>query len=185
MNIHFFPSRYTFEVRAYSLFLPGCRHICRRDYLQPQCCPGHWGPDCMGKWPACFFDICFSMSHCTGNQEEGKRMLASFSRKFLFHPYVENLFSPVSFYIDICFSLFWDLSLRQFLYKEKGAIERIFIFIKDFTSHRNGEGNGNPLQCSCLENPRDGGAWWAAVYGVAQSRTRLKRLDHHIPWILQ
>ena len=37
-----------------------------------------------------------------------------------------------------------------------------------------GEGNGNPLQCSYLENPRDGGAWWAAVYGVAQSRTRLK-----------
>ena len=34
--------------------------------------------------------------------------------------------------------------------------------------------NGNPLQCSCLENPRDGGAWWAAVYGVAQSQTRLK-----------
>ena len=40
-----------------------------------------------------------------------------------------------------------------------------------------GEGNGNPLQCSCLEDPRDGGAWWAAVYGVAQSRTRLKRLS--------
>ena len=40
-----------------------------------------------------------------------------------------------------------------------------------------GEGNGNPLQCSCLENPRDGGAWWAAVYGVSQSRTRLKRLS--------
>ena len=37
-----------------------------------------------------------------------------------------------------------------------------------------GEGNGNPLQCSCLENPRDGGALWAAVYGVTQSRTRLK-----------
>ena len=37
-----------------------------------------------------------------------------------------------------------------------------------------GGGNGNPLQCSCLENPRDAGAWWAAVYGVAQSRTRLK-----------
>ena len=37
-----------------------------------------------------------------------------------------------------------------------------------------GEGNGSPLQCSCLENPRDGEAWWAAVYGVAQSRTRLK-----------
>ena len=40
-----------------------------------------------------------------------------------------------------------------------------------------GEANGNPLQCSCLENPRDGGAWWAAVYGVAQSQTRLKRLS--------
>ena len=40
-----------------------------------------------------------------------------------------------------------------------------------------GEGNGNPLQCSCLENPRDGGACWAAIYGVAQSRTRLKRLS--------
>ena len=40
-----------------------------------------------------------------------------------------------------------------------------------------GEGNGNPLQYSCVENPRDGGAWWAAIYGVAQSRTRLKRLS--------
>ena len=40
-----------------------------------------------------------------------------------------------------------------------------------------GEGNGNPLQCSCLENPRDGGAWWAAVYGVAQSRSQLKWLS--------
>ena len=55
-----------------------------------------------------------------------------------------------------------------------------------------GEGNGNPLQCSCLENPRDGGAWWAAIYGVAQSRTRLKRLSssssrHRVPgcWISQ
>ena len=44
-----------------------------------------------------------------------------------------------------------------------------------------GERNGNPLQCSCLENPRDGGAWWAAVSGVAQSRTRLKRLSSSSP----
>ena len=43
-----------------------------------------------------------------------------------------------------------------------------------------GEGNGNPLQCSCLENPVDRGAWWAAVHGVAQSRTRLKQLG--ITW---
>ena len=53
-----------------------------------------------------------------------------------------------------------------------------------------GEGNGNPLQGSCLENPRDRGAWWAAVYGVAQSRTRLKRLSssssvpYRLPWWL-
>jgi len=40
-----------------------------------------------------------------------------------------------------------------------------------------GEGNGNPLQCSCLENPRDRGTWWAAVHGVAQSQTRLKQLS--------
>ena len=43
-----------------------------------------------------------------------------------------------------------------------------------------GEGNGSPLQCSCLENPRDSGAWWAAVYGVAQSWTQLKRLSSSI-----
>ena len=40
-----------------------------------------------------------------------------------------------------------------------------------------GEGNGNPLQCSCLENPRDGAAWWAAVYGVTQGWTGLRRLS--------
>ena len=58
-----------------------------------------------------------------------------------------------------------------------------------------GEGNGNPLQCSCLENPRDGEAWWAATYGVAKSRTRLKwfsglaaaiflcgKLSHGVRW---
>ena len=49
-----------------------------------------------------------------------------------------------------------------------------------------GEGDGNPLQCSCLENPSDGGAWWAAVYGVAQSQTRLKRLGggSSVSWLL-
>ena len=51
----------------------------------------------------------------------------------------------------------------------------IFHFI--MSSIISGGGNGSPLQCSCLENPRDGGVWWAAVYGVAQSRTRLKRLS--------
>ena len=56
--------------------------------------------------------------------------------------------------------------------------EHLFIclFVPVYIYHF-GEGNGNPLQCSCLENPRDGGAWWAAVYGVTQSRTRLNRLS--------
>jgi len=47
----------------------------------------------------------------------------------------------------------------------------------DFSPSRIGERNGNPLWCSCLENPRDGEAWWAAIYGVSQSRTRLKWLS--------
>ena len=52
-----------------------------------------------------------------------------------------------------------------------------FTFTFTFLLSCIGEGNGNPLQCSCLENPRDGGAWWAPVYGVTQSRTRLKQLS--------
>ena len=47
----------------------------------------------------------------------------------------------------------------------------------DFSLSCIGGGNGNPLQCSCLENPMDRGAWWATIYGVAQSQTRLKRLS--------
>ena len=58
--------------------------------------------------------------------------------------------------------------------RESDATERLHFH---FSLSCIGEGNGNPLQCSCLENPRDGGAWWAAIYGVAQSRTRLKRLS--------
>ena len=58
--------------------------------------------------------------------------------------------------------------------KELGTTERLHFH---FALSCIGEGNGNPLQCSCLENPRDGGAWWAAVYGVSQSRTQLKRLS--------
>ena len=57
---------------------------------------------------------------------------------------------------------------------ESDTSERLHF---NFSLSCNGEGNGNPLQCSCLENPREGGAWWAAVYGVAQSRTRLKWLS--------
>ena len=67
--------------------------------------------------------------------------------------------------------------------EEPGGLQSMGLRLSDFpfTFHFSlsciGEGNGNPLQCSCLENPRDGGAWWAAVYGVAQSWTQLKRLS--------
>ena len=54
-----------------------------------------------------------------------------------------------------------------------GEMQLHFHFSLSYIS----EGNGNPLQCSCLENPSDGGAWWAAVYGVTQSWTWLKRLS--------
>ena len=59
--------------------------------------------------------------------------------------------------------------------KESDTTERLHF---PFSLSCIGEGNGNPLQCSCLENLRDGGAWWSAVYGVAQGRTRLKRLSN-------
>jgi hypothetical protein len=58
----------------------------------------------------------------------------------------------------------WELDITQWLHFH-------------FSLSCIGEGNGNPLQCSCLENPRDRGAWWAAVYGVAQCRTQLKWLS--------
>ena len=58
--------------------------------------------------------------------------------------------------------------------EESDTTERLHFH---FSLSCTGEGNGNPLQCSCLENPRDGGAWWVAVYGVAQSWTRLKWLS--------
>ena len=58
--------------------------------------------------------------------------------------------------------------------EESDTTERLHFH---FSLSRIGEWNGNPLQCSCLENPRDGGTWWAAVYGVHQSRTRLKWLS--------
>ena len=58
--------------------------------------------------------------------------------------------------------------------KESDMTERLHFH---FSLSCIGEGNGNPFQCSCLESPRDGGAWWAAIYRVAQSRTQLKQLS--------
>ena len=62
-------------------------------------------------------------------------------------------------------------------HEESGMTDRLHFH---FSLSCIGKGHGNPPQCSCLENPRNRGAWWAAVYGVAQSRTRLKRLSSSI-----
>ena len=67
--------------------------------------------------------------------------------------------------------------LKTIEFKRQLLIKSLFCRRSEDVNGSSGQGNGNPLLCSCLENPRDKGAWWAAVYGVAQSRTRLKRLS--------
>ena len=99
-----------------------------------------------------------------------------------------KIWNPEAQYIPRSISLF-IFSCRQMLGMFKVPVLRLSFKIinrslrvgHDWATSRHfslsciGEGNGNPLQCSCLEYPRDGGAWWAAVYGVSQSRTGLKR----------
>ena len=68
-------------------------------------------------------------------------------------------------------TLAWKIPCSPWGREESDTTERLQFH---FSLSCTGEGNGNPLQCSYLENPRDGAAWWAAVYGVAQSWTRLK-----------
>ena len=68
----------------------------------------------------------------------------------------------------------WWAAMQSMGLLESDTTERLHFH---FSLSCIGEGNGNPLQCSGLENPRDGEAWWAAISGVAQSRTRLKRLS--------
>ena len=94
--------------------------------------------------------------------------------------------SPVSAITPHSSTLAWKIPWME----EPGRLQSMGSLESDTTERLHfhisllciGEGNGNPLQCSCLENPRDRGAWWAAVYGVAvygvaQSRTRLKQLS--------
>ena len=91
------------------------------------------------------------------------------------HIYMEKAMAPHSS------TLAWKIPWME----EPGRLQSIGSLESDTTERLHfhfslsctGEGNGNPLQCSCLENPRDVEAWWAAVYGVAQSQTRLKRLS--------
>ena len=66
---------------------------------------------------------------------------------------------------------------KLFLVKDNFFLEIDLFLVPTISCLYVSSRNGNPLQCSCLENPRDGGVWWAAVYGVAQSRIRLKQLS--------
>ena len=82
------------------------------------------------------------------------------------------IWKPISFLVEVLLTSFpvFVLLGSPWGREESGTTEPLpFPFSLSCT----GEGNGAPLQCSCLENPRDGGAWWAAIYGVAQSRARL------------
>ena len=81
---------------------------------------------------------------------------------------------PLAFHVP---QMVKNLSAMQKGHTESDTTERLHFH---FSLSCTGEGNGNPLQCSCLENPRDGGAWWAAVYGVPDSRTWLKWLSSSI-----
>ncbi|XDA84212.1 hypothetical protein R6Z07F_014035 [Ovis aries] len=74
----------------------------------------------------------------------------------------------------------WWAAVHEVAKSLRDKTERLHF---DFSLSCIGEGNGNPLQCSCLENPRDRGAWWAAVCGVAQSQTRPKRLSSSSSWV--
>ena len=89
------------------------------------------------------------------------------------HPLVPSINSIHQYDISvISVNLSCDVILTK-AHKELDTTERLHFH---FSLSCIGEGNGNPLQCSCLENPKDEGAWWAAFYRVAQSRTRLKWL---------
>ena len=86
---------------------------------------------------------------------------------------------------DNCWSKNWDFRYQPFYFPPlifcPLSVHLYSNALRQRYTHQRGEGNGNPLQYSCLDNPGDREAWWAAVYGVAQSQTRLKRLCSSIP----
>ena len=111
------------------------------------------------------------------------RLYLCFANKIIYTIFSEKAMAPHSS------TLVWKIprmeepgGLQSMGLFESGTTERLHF---DFSLSCIGEGNGNPLQYSFLENPRDGGARWAAVYGVAQSRTRLKRLSSSSSSILK
>ena len=95
------------------------------------------------------------------------------------------LVESIQFFLEKAMATYSSILAWKIPWEEPGRLQSMGSLESDTTERLPfhfslsciGEGNGNPLQCSCLENPRDGGAWRAAVFGVAQSRTWLKRLS--------
>ena len=115
-----------------------------------------------------------SLVGCSPWGAKSRTRLSNFTFTFHFHALEKAMATHSS-------TLAWKIPWTE----EPGRVQSMGSLESDTTEQLQfhfslsciGEGNGNPLQCSCLENPRDGGAWWAAVYGVAQSWPRLKRLS--------
>ena len=125
-------------------------------------------PESMKKYLLCFFIVTIWW----------RSLVFSYYLKDKYHKKMGWFFVLVSTFPVFSFiypsNSLWSASAFQV---EFWVLEFNSAFLIDEVPFTLGEGDGNPLQCSCLENPRDGGAWWAADYGVTQSRTRLKRLS--------
>ena len=98
----------------------------------------------------------------------------SFSFRIILSKEIPGL---ISFRMDWLDLLAVQGTLKSLLQHDSSKALILRLGFYQSLNYRVGEGNGTPLQCSCLENPMDGGAWWAAVYGVAESQTRLMRLS--------
>ena len=86
------------------------------------------------------------------------------------HPFIFHLYLPY-YYFQLLIFFLYEYYIFSILFVSCLFIHVFYLFI--LLKHNVGEGNGTPLQYSCLENPMDGGAWWAAVHGVTEGRTRL------------
>ena len=120
-------------------------------------------------WPGCFQDLCF-----TKKVTFFKKCQMYQATKVVFRIPIKQCLQWQSTPVLLPGKSHGRRSLVGFSpwgCKESDMTEQLHFY---FSLSCTGEGNGNPLQCSCLENPRDGRAWWAAISGVAQSRTRLK-----------
>ena len=149
-----------------------------------------WGTIAFSEFKFCFLKLSgtfFLNIYHLRMWNHGHRKLTVYTPPSL-SPHTHNRVLTIKKYVIIPLAATWmDLEIiRDYQVRDKYHMMALVFKIwykwtylqnRNRLTHRHREGNGNPLQYSCLENPRDRGAWWAAVYGVAQSQTRLKRLS--------